>query len=283
MKHIKLFENFISKRGGEEIISEIITFSLTDEGKSWFEYDTWIKKWETDREIKSDDSDLVERIKKIGEVKYLLDDFQINFGYANLAKEYPFVVGNLSYGPNKKLDLRYNKEYKSNLEKVYNLTAMVNPDSGENFQALEIGGLQNEIENITQLLFHTGKNSPKYETFLVGYGTIEAKEKIESEWGDPSKLNSYERYNYYCLVTVGLLYNTDESIELYPSRILVKAGEKPNEEEIIRCDRGPWCKITRKEWEMGLKPGDTDHRGFFKIDSVEDYLARGLEDVRKID
>ena len=44
MKHIKLFENFISKQGGEEIISEIITFSLTDEGKSWFEYDTWIKK-----------------------------------------------------------------------------------------------------------------------------------------------------------------------------------------------------------------------------------------------
>lgn len=53
-----------------------------------------------------------------------------------------------------------------------------------------------------------------------------------------------------------------------------KFANKPGQEEVIRVESGTWCKIERKKWESGLKPGDTDDRGFFKITSVEDNTKK---------
>ena len=262
LKYVKLFENFMVKElgGGEvEAISQIITFSLTDVSKSYFDHHIWIKKWETDMELKSDDSDQEDRIKKIGDIKYFLDDFQVYFYYEDINEKYPFSHARLNYGPNQKIDLWSNKEYKSNLEKIYKLSYNTNKNASKNYDQLN----KVDLANLGNLLIPSGvgKNRVNSETFLVGYGTIQTTEKV-----------SYERFNYYCLVTVAFLHDSDESIELYPSKILLKEHE-PGQEEVVGVETGTWCKIERKEWERGLKPGDTDHRGFFKITSVEDHLG----------
>ena len=260
LKYVKFFENFLIKQdGGREVeaISQIITFSLTDKSKSDFDHHTWIKKWETDMEIKSDGSDQEERIKKIGDMKYFLDEFGVYFYYENINEEYPYSNSRLNYA-NKKIDS--NEEYKSNLEKIHNLNRITNEHHSENNKQLD--KLKVEKQNIGYLLDSSGYASSRDSTtFLIGYGTIQTTEKV-----------AYERFNYYCLVTVRFLYDNDESIELYPFKILLKE-EEPGQEEVIGVESGTWCKIERKEWERGLKPGDTDHRGFFKITSVEDHLG----------
>lgn len=259
LKYVKLFENFMVKSGDSEVeaISQIITFSLTDISKSDFDHHTWIKKWETDMEIKSDGSDQEVRIKKIGEMKYFLDEFQVYFYYDNVSEEWPFTkyrFGDILNGINKKIGS--NEEYKSNLEKIFKLSNITNKHHLENRDQLG----EDLIKNIGHFLKRAGY-AHHSTTFLIGYGTIQTTEKV-----------AYERFNYYCLVTVDFLYNADESIEFYPSKILLKEGE-PGQEEVIGVESGDWCKIERKQWESGLKPGDTDHRGFFKITSVEDTLG----------
>jgi len=288
MKHIRLFENFIENRYGEdvEVLSQIITFSLTDKARSYFDHDTWIKKWETDLERKPDDSDIEERIKKVGDVRYLLDEFQVYFYYYNLLGPSYATHSRLRYGPNKKIDTWSNKEYKDYLLKIWNLWSVDNPYSDENAEKLL--SFETEFNNIKDLVAPTGgESSPNAKTFLVGYGTVQSKERIESEWGHSYKLtHPYERYNYYCLVTVvysNKNLNGDDSIELWPSKILVKSGDKPGMDEVITTDKGIWCKIEREEWQRGLKSGDTDHRGFFRIDSVEDYQLPDMKDARKKD
>ena len=258
LKYVKLFENFMVKNyyagvGGEvEAISQIITFSLTDKSRSYFDHHTWIKKRETDMELKSDNSDQEDRIKKIGDIKYFLDDFQVYFYYDNINKKYPKTNFRFEYAPDM-YKKQNNQEYKSNLEKILSLNYNSNQYSSENAAKLE--NLPTNIFNIEA----PSQYSPR--TFLVGYGTIQTTEKV-----------AYERFNYYCLVTVRFLYNEDESIEFYPFNILLKEN-KPGQEEVVGVETGTWCKIEREEWERGLKPGDTDHRGFFKITSVEDHLG----------
>jgi hypothetical protein len=251
LKYVKFFENFLVNQSGSEVeaISQIITFSLTDISKSHFDRHTWIKKWETDMELKSDDSDAEERIKKIGEMKYFLDEFQVYFYYGDIDKRYPSTHSRFSHSPNQQFD----REYQSNLEKILGLNQNSNQYADQNCQWMQ---------DLPTNMFDLGQPaavSPR--TFLVGHGTIQTTEKV-----------AYERFNYYCLVTVNFLYNADESIELYPFEILLKE-EEPGQEEIVGVDSGIWCKIERKQWESGLKPGDTDHRGFFKITSVEDTLG----------
>jgi len=287
MKYLKLFENFIEDRYGKdvEILSQIITFSLTDKARSYFDNNTWIKKWETDLERKPDDSDIEERIEKVGDVRYLLDEFQVYFYYYNLGGPSYDTHSKLSYGPNKKIDTWSNKEYKDNLWKVYDLWSVDNPYSDENAEKLE--SFKSEFFNIQKLTAYSGgEGSPDTQTFLVGYGTVQTKEEFESDLSRSYNLvNPYEKYNYYCLVTVAYRprgLSGDESIELYPSKILVKEGDKPRMDQVIYTDKGIWCKIDRSEWERGLKSGDTDHRGFFRIDSVEDYL-HDMGNARKKD
>ena len=255
LKYVQLFENFMVKTHGDreiESISQIITFSLTDKSKSDFDRHTWIKKWETDMEIKSDGSDQEERIKKIGDMKYFLDDFQVYFYYEDINKEYPFSHSRFEYAPDM-YKKQNNQEYKSNLQKILSLNNNSNQYSSEN---------NLKLDTLPTNLYDIGAPSGvSPRTFLVGYGTIQTTEKV-----------AYERYNYYCLVTVAFLHDSDESIELYPSKILLKEHE-PGQEEVIGVESDTWCKIKRKEWESGLKPGDTDHRGFFKITSVEDHLG----------
>jgi hypothetical protein len=266
LKYINLFENFIVNSYGREVesISQIINFSLTDKSKSDFETHTWIKKWETDMETKPDDSDLEERIEKIGDMKYFLEDFEIYFYYEDINKKYPQTDRRFEIGPNQKIESWQspNKEYKSNLEKILGLVKVENRHSSENYKKLDQSGHSGFIN-------HTYGKPPYTETFLVGYGTIQTTEKV-----------AYERFNYYCLVEISFLYNSDESIELYPFKILLKE-EEPGQEEVIGVESGTWCKIERKEWESGLKPGDTDHRGFFKITSVEDYLGILRDDEKR--
>ena len=255
LKYVKLFENFMVKdHGGSEVeaISQIITFSLTDKSKSYFDHHIWIKKWETDMELKSDDSDQEDRIKKIGDIKYFLDDFQVYFYYDNINEKYPRTKSRFEYAPDM-YKKQNNQEYKSNLEKILGLNKYKNQYVSEN---------NLKLETLPTNLFDEGAPSwVSPRTFLIGYGTIQTTEKV-----------GYERFNYYCLVTVAFLHDSDESIELYPSKILLKEHE-PGQEEVIGVETGPWCKIQRKEWERGLKPGDTDHRGWFKITSVEDHLG----------
>jgi len=256
LKYVKLFENFMVKiHGGSEVeaISQIITFSLTDKSKSYFDHHTWIKKWETDMELKSDKSDQEDRISKIGDIKYFLDDFQVYFYYDNINKKYPSTNFRFEYAPDM-YKKQNNQEYKSNLEKIIRLNYNSNQYSSENFSKLD--ELPTNIFNIGA----PGQYSPR--TFLVGYGTIETT----------TEETSYERFNYYCLVTVEFKFKFDESIEFYPFNILLKEHE-PGQEEDVGVETGTRCKIERKEWESGLKPGDTDHRGFFKITSVEDHLG----------
>ncbi len=263
LKYVKFFENFLVKQDGSEVetISQIITFSLTDISKSHFDTHTWIKKWETDMEIKSDGSDEEERIKKIGEMKYFLDEFQVYFYYGDINKKgNSYLITRFEYSPNQK----FNQEYKSNLEKILSLNYNSNQYSDNNYQ---------QLEKLPTNIFDLGAPGPVApKTFLVGYGTIQTTEKV-----------AYERFNYYCLVTVEFRHNSDESIEFYPFKILLKE-EELGQEEVIGVESGTYCKIERKQWESGLKPGDTDHRGFFKITSVEDHLGilRGYEKyVRK--
>jgi hypothetical protein len=253
LKYVKLFENFMLKElgGGEvEAISQIITFSLTDKSKSDFDIHTWIKKWETDMELKPDGSDEEERIEKIGDIKYFLDDFQVYFYYRDINKK-KLGYGNSRFGY--PINQKFDQEYKSNLEKILSLDDTSNQYSDNNYH---------QLEKLPTNIFDIG--SPGFSppiTFLVGYGTIQTTEKVK-----------YERFNYYCLVTVEFKYDSDESIELYPFKILLKEGE-PGHEQVMGVESGTWCKIERKQWESGLKPGDNDHRGFFKITSVEDTLG----------
>ena len=152
----------------------------------------------------------------------------------------------------------------TNLEKILSLNYNSNQYSSENYL---------KLDTLPTNLYDIGAPSgvaPR--TFLVGYGTIQTTEKV-----------AYERFNYYCLVTVAFSYNSDESIEFLPFDILVKESE-PGQEEVVGARSGIYCKIDREQWEIGLKPGDTDHRGFFKITSVEETLGilRGYEKyVRK--
>jgi hypothetical protein len=255
-KYVKLFENFMVKSGGREVeaISQIITFSLTDKSKSHFDNHTWIKKWETDMELKSDGSDSEERIKKIGEMKYFLDEFGVYFYYEDINERYPYSGSRFEDAPNQPGAWNSpHKEYKSNLEKILRLNYTSNQYSDNNFK--QLSELPTKIFDLGQ----PGRVSPR--TFLIGYGTIQTTEKVK-----------YERFNYYCLVTVAFLHNFDESIELYPFEILLKESE-PGQEEVVGVRSGIYCKIDREQWESGLKPGDTDHRGFFKITSVEDHLG----------
>jgi len=262
LKYINLFENFIVNSYGREVeaISQIITFSLTDKSKSDFDQHTWIKKWETDMETKPDDSDLEERIEKIGDMKYFLEDFEIYFYYDDINKKYPHSHSRFEYAPDM-YKKQNNQEYKSNLEKILSLNYNSNRYSSENY--LKLDALPTNLYDIG------APSGVAPRTFLVGYGTIQTTEKV-----------AYERFNYYCLVTVAFSYNSDESIELYPFKILLKE-EELGQEEVIGVESGTWCKIERKEWESGLKPGDTDHRGFFKITSVEDYLGILRDDEKR--
>jgi len=262
LKYVKFFENFLVNQYGSEVetISQIITFSLTDISKSHFDTHTWIKKWETDMELKSDGSDAEERIKKIGEMKYFLDEFQVYFYYDDIDKRYPSTNYRFDFTKNQK----FNQEYKSNLEKILGLNQTSNQNSDQNYQSIK--------ELPTNMFDEYSPNIVGAKTFLVGYGNIQTTEKV-----------AYERFNYYCLVTVAFSYNSDESIEFLPFDILVKESE-PGQEEVVGARSGIYCKIDREQWEIGLKPGDTDHRGFFKITSVEETLGilRGYEKyVRK--
>jgi hypothetical protein len=252
LKYVKLFENFIV--GEVESISQIITFSLTDKVKSYFDDPTWIKKRETDMELKSDRTDAEDRIKKIGDIKYFLDDFSVYFYFENIKKR--FSNSKLHQAdfqvPDKKMRTQ---EYKSNFEKIVSLNLNSNQYASKNFEKL------NTLPTNIYDLGRPPVNSAR--SFLIGYGTFQ----------DGTEQVSYERFNYYCLVTVEFRWDDDQSIKLYPFQILLKEHE-PGQEEVIGVDQGQWCKIKREEWERGLKPGDTDHRGFFKITSVEDHLPQ---------
>lgn len=256
LKYVKLFENFMVKSGDSEVeaISQIITFSLTDKSKSHFDSHTWIKKWETDMELKSDGSDSEERIEKIGDMKYFLDEFGVYFYYEDINERYPSTHYRFEFAPNHPGNWNSpHKEYKLNLEKILGLNQNSNQNSNQNYQSIK--------ELPTNMFDEYSPNILGGKTFLIGYGTIQTTEKV-----------AYERFNYYCLVTVAFLHNSDESIELYPFEILLKESE-PGQEEVVKVRSGIYCKIDRKQWESGLKTGDTDHRGFFKITSVEDTLG----------
>ena len=216
-------------------------------------------------ELKSDESDQEDRISKIGDIKYFLDDFQVYFYYDNInnVKKYPFTNCRFEYAPDM-YKKQNNQEYKSNLEKILSLDDISNQYSSGNVSELK--------ELPTKIFSHEAPGWYSPRTFLVGYGTIQTTtEKV-----------LYERFNYYCLVTVYFNFESDESIEFAPFNILLKEHE-PGQEEVVGVETGPWCRIESKKWRSGLKPGDTDHRGFFKITSVEDHLGflSVEKDVRK--
>jgi hypothetical protein len=264
MKYLKLYESFVVESAGENEISQTLTFGLTDKVKQWFEHNLWIKKWEMDPEAKEDAES---RVKQIGKMEYIQEEFKVNYQYFN-----KFQNG-VSYASDKKAGIESNGSiYNSfprldrnsvafkHISKIYNLHLNTNPNASLNSVKLErLMGFE-DLKRLKES--HSSVNST---TFIVGFGTID----LESE---ELKSAAYERCSYYALVTI--CKQTDNSIELFPNLLLIKEDKDPNNNQAVRVEDGPYCKIEFDEIEAGLKPGSMDHRGWFKIAQVEDLPIR---------
>jgi len=264
MKYLKLYESFVVESAGENEISQTLTFGLTDKVKQWFEHNLWIKKWEMDPEAKEDSES---RVKQIGKMEYIQEEFKVNYQYFN-----KFQNG-VSYASDKKAGIESNGSiYNSfprldrnsvafkHMSKIDNLNNNTNINASENYDVLErLMG----FEDIRMLMGSV--NTVNTATFIVGFGTI----NLESE---ELKSVAYERCSYYALVTI--CKQDDNSIELFPNLLLIKEDKDPKNNEVVKVEAGPYCKIKLDEIEAGLKPGSMDHRGWFKIAQVEDLPIR---------
>ena len=260
MKYIKLFEQYLNESAGENEISLTLTFGLTDKVKQWFESNLWIKKWEMDPESKENSE---ERIKQIGKMEYIQEEFKVHYQYFN-----QFQNG-VSYASDEKAGISSNGSIFNSfprldrssvnfkhISKIYDLHTNTNTNADENYKHLErLKG----FEDLTRLKeSHSSHNST---TFIVGFGTI----NLESE---ELKSAAYERCSYYALVNI--CKQNDNSIELFPNLLLIKEDKDPNNNEVVKVEDGPYCKIDFDKIEDGLKPEMKDHRDWFNITQVED-------------
>ena len=304
MKYLKLFENFgsnypniIMDSDGNDFISQVVTFKISDKLKSWFEDGIWIKKFQTE-EFKEEGKDLSDsdyhdighqRVKKIGEVEYFTEDISIYFGTpirdgklgsriefdSFLTTDY-FLKKNKSFFPTFKI---YGEKYEYHRDKLNSIFA--GPKSHARGNRGLIYGLYETTLDPNQIeeYFFVGGLKPgmrgESANFLVGHATLEKNR-------DDNYLLSY-----YMCVEVNFMRGFDNSWEIVPYVIMVKETSSPEQirfddmhttamkykfedPEIISVNYFTGhAKISFDKIINGLKPGDSDSYGLLVTKSVE--------------